>query len=80
VITWEQLSTLPPLRDAMGTIVLEEADDDTRSARFRVYGRAMVTVTLGWDGVHFDGEVPPKLRAALAPPEFGRFVAAGSGR
>jgi hypothetical protein len=78
VITWEQLSTLPPLRDATGTIVLEEADDDTRTATFRVYGRTSLTVTLTWDGVHFDGEAPPRLRAALAPPAFGRFVAAGS--
>ena len=30
------LSTLPPLRDAGGTIVLEEADDDTRTVTFRV--------------------------------------------
>ena len=31
-MNWETLSTLPPLRDADGTIVLEEADDDTRTA------------------------------------------------
>jgi hypothetical protein len=78
VITWEQLSTLPPLRDDTGTIVLEEADDDTRTATFRVYGRSSLTVRIAWDGVHFDGEAPPKLRNALAPPGFGRFVAAGS--
>jgi hypothetical protein len=80
-VTWEELSTLPPLRDATGTIVLEEADDDTRTATFRVYGRSSLTATLAPGGeVRFDGEAPPKLRAALAPPAFGRFVAAGSWR
>ena len=49
-MTWEQLSTLPPLRDATGTIVLEEADDDTRTATFRVYGRRSLTATLAPDG------------------------------
>jgi hypothetical protein len=80
VITWGQLSTLPPLRDATGTIVLEEADDDTQTATFRVYGRTSVTARVTWEGVRFDGDAPPKLRAALAPPEFGRCVAAGSWR
>jgi hypothetical protein len=80
VITWEQLSNLPPLRDTIGTIVLEEADDDTRTATFRIHGRRSLTATLAWDGVHFDGEAPPKLLAALSPPEFGRFVAAGTWR
>ena len=28
-MTWEQVRVLAPLRDAEGTIVLEEADDDT---------------------------------------------------
>jgi hypothetical protein len=80
VISWEELSTLPPLRDANGTIVLEEADDDTCTATFRVYGRTSLTATVTWEGVRFDGDAPPKLRAAVAPPEFGRFVAAGSWR
>jgi hypothetical protein len=76
-MTWEQLRVLAPLRDANGTIVLEEADDDTRTATFRVYGTRSLTVTLE-DGVpRFGGEVPPVLRGALAPPEIGRWVAAG---
>ena len=67
----------PFLRDAHGTIVLEEADDDTRTATFRVHGRRSLVATVAADGVvRFDGEVPPVLRAALAPPGFGRFVAA----
>jgi hypothetical protein len=80
MITWQAIATLPPLRDDAGTIVLEEADDDTQTATFRVYGRSSVTATLMSNGVRFDGEAPPKLRAALAPPSFGRFVAAGSRR
>ena len=77
-MNWETLSTLPPLRDAGGTIVLEEADDDTRTATFRVHGRRSLVVTLAPDGAAtFDGEVPPAVLAALAPPAFGRFVAAG---
>jgi MYXO-CTERM domain-containing protein len=65
-VIWEELSTLPPLRDATGTIVLEEADDDTRTATFRVYGRGSLTATLTPDGtVRFDGEAPPILRAAI---------------
>jgi hypothetical protein len=89
-MTWEELSTLPPLRDATGTIMLEEADDDTRTATFRVYGRRSLTATLAPDGtVRFDGEVPPVLRAATivegserliaTPPSGGRgkWVAAG---
>ena len=68
---------LPLLRDANGTILLEEADDDTRTATFRVYGARSLAVTLE-DGVpRFDGAVPPVLRRALAPPEIGRWVAAG---
>jgi hypothetical protein len=66
VTTWEALSTLPPLRDATGTIVLEEADDDTRAATFRIYGRTSLTATLAPDGaVRFDGEAPQALRAAI---------------
>jgi hypothetical protein len=65
-MTWDELSTLPPLRDATGTIVLEEADDDTRTATFRVYGRSSLSATLAPDGaVRFDGDVPPILRAAI---------------
>jgi hypothetical protein len=65
-VIWEELSTLPPLRDATGTIVLEEADDDTRTATFRIYGRSSLTATLTPTGeVRFDGEVPPVLRAAI---------------
>jgi hypothetical protein len=66
VTTWEALSTLPPLRDDAGTIVLEEADDDTRTATFRIYGRTSLTARLTATGeVCFDGEVPPVLRAAI---------------
>ena len=43
---WNRLSTLPPLRDATGTIVLEEADDDTRTATFRVHARRSLAVTV----------------------------------
>jgi len=68
---------LAPLRDPHGTIVLEEADDDTRTATFRVYGTRSLTVTLEDGGPRFDGAVPPVLRRALAPPEIGRWVAAG---
>jgi hypothetical protein len=64
------------LRDPQGTIVLEEADEDTRTAVFRVYGRRSVTAVKTDAGVTFTGEAPPVLRAALAPAEFGRFVAA----
>jgi len=76
-VTWAELRVLAPLRDTHGTIVLEEADDDTRTATFRVYGTRSLTVTLE-DGVpRFDSAVPPVLRRALAPPEIGRWVAAG---
>jgi hypothetical protein len=64
------------LRDRHGTIVLEELDEDTRTAVFRVYGRRSLTVVETDAGVVFDGDAPPVLRAALAPPAFGRFVAA----
>jgi hypothetical protein len=64
-MTWAELSTLPPLRDATGTIVLEEADDDTRTATFRVYGRTSLAATLTPTGeVRFDGDAPPVLRVA----------------
>jgi hypothetical protein len=77
VTAWERLSTLPPLRDEHGTILLEEIDDDTHTATFRVYGRSSLTATLTPAGeLRFDGPVPAALRAALAPPTFGRFVAA----
>ena len=76
-MSWEELRVLASLRDAHGTIVLEEADDDTRTATFRVYGTRSLTVTLEEGGPRFDGAVPPVLRRALAPPEIGRWVAAG---
>ncbi len=64
-MTWDHLSTLPPLRDEHGTIVLEEADDDTQTATFRIYGRTSLTATVTPTGeIHFDGEAPPTLRAA----------------
>jgi hypothetical protein len=93
VTTWDELSTLPPLRDATGTIVLEEADDDTRTATFRIYGRSSVTAALAPDGaVRFGGEAPQSLRDALKgsdplsvpdsrglnPPGRGKWVAAGA--
>lgn len=75
--TWEQLSTLPPLRDTTGTIVLEEADDDTRTATFRVYGRTSLTATLTPDGeVRFDGEAPPILRDAAIVKGSDPFISA----
>ena len=77
-MSWERLSTLPPLRDQHGTIVLEEADDDTQTATFRLYGRTSLRAWISGDEVRFDGEAPAELLRALAPPGFGRFVAAGS--
>jgi hypothetical protein len=70
-MTWPAL-----LRDAHGTIVLEEVDEDTGTAVFRVYGRRTVVATATDSGVVFVGEAPAVLRGAFAPPEFGRFVAA----
>ena len=64
---------LAPLRDAEGTIVLKEADDDTRTATFRLYGSRSLTVAFDEGGPRFDGDVPPVLRRALAPPEIGRW-------
>ena len=61
------------LRDEHGTIVLEEVDEDTGTATYRVHGRRLLTVTE--DGGS-DGDVPAALRAALDPPAFGRFVPA----
>ncbi len=88
--TWEALSTLPPLRDATGTIVLEEADDDTRTATFRVYGRRSLTATLTpAGGVALRRRGPAALRDALkgstpvsrlkglTPRGRGKWVAAG---
>jgi hypothetical protein len=85
-VSWETLSTLPPLRDEHGTIVLEEADDDTRTATFRVYGRRRLTATvIPSGGVRFSGEAPAILRDALPPapePVAGgrtlRWVVAGA--
>ena len=65
------------LRDEHGTIVLEEVDEDTGAATYRVYGRR--SVTLSADGAS-DGDVPRALRAALDPPAFGRFVPASRWR
>ncbi len=72
-MTWPE-----QLRDERGTIVLEEVDEDTGRAVFRVYGRRTVGATATDSGVVFDGEAPAVLRAAVAPlpPAFGRFVAA----
>jgi hypothetical protein len=70
-MTWPAL-----LRDANGTIVLEEVDDDADTATFRIYGRRSLVATRTPAGVVFDGEAPPVLRSALAPRAFGRFVAA----
>jgi kynureninase len=64
------------LRDADGTIVLEEVDEETGTATFRVHGRRSLVAMRTADGVVFDGEAPDVLRVALAPPAFGRFVAA----
>ena len=68
-MTWESLSSLGPLRDEHGLIVLEEADDDTRTATFRVYGRGAVTATVSGDEVQWAGDAPPPLRAAVASPK-----------
>ena len=65
------------LRDPNGAIVLEEVDEDTRTATYRVYGRRSVTVTA--DG-RSDGDVPRALRDALDLPAFGRFVPASRWR
>jgi hypothetical protein len=68
VTAWERLSALPPLRDATGTILLEEVDDDTRTATFRVYGRSSLTATLTPSGEFvFDADPPPALLSALSP-------------
>lgn len=76
-MTWERLCAVPPLRDAEGTIVLEELDDDTRTATFRVYARASLRAWVEDGEVRFDGQPPAALLRALAPQSFGRFVAAG---
>jgi hypothetical protein len=72
-MTWPE-----QLRDAHGTIVLEEVDEDTGTATFRVYGRSSLSATRTEAGVVFDGEAPAVLLAAVVPPPptFGRFVAA----
>jgi hypothetical protein len=70
-MTWPSL-----LRDRHGTIVLEEVDEDTGTAVYRVYGRTSLVATRTPAGIVFDGEVPDVLRVALAPQAFGRFVAA----
>jgi Arc/MetJ family transcription regulator len=75
-MSWERLSAVRVLRDERGTVVLEELDDDARTATFRIYGRTALTARNTAVGIAFDGPVPPVLRAALAPPAFGRFVAA----
>jgi hypothetical protein len=67
VTAWERLSSVPPLRDEHGTIVLEEIDDDTRTATFRVYGRSSLTATLTPAGeLVFDADPPPALLAAAS--------------
>jgi hypothetical protein len=60
------------LRDAAGTIVLEEVDEDAGTATYRLYGRRSLTLPAG--GPYDDA--PQALRAALDPPAFGRFVPA----
>ena len=48
--------TWPPfLRDAHGTIVLEEVDEDVGAATYRVYGRRSVAVSADGES---DGDVP----------------------
>jgi len=65
-MTWDCLSTLPPLRDEHGTIVLEEADDDTQTATFRIYGRTSLTATVTpTNEVQFSADPPESLRTAL---------------
>jgi hypothetical protein len=54
------------LRDGDGAIVLEEVDEDARTATYRVYGRRSVTVSEG--GPY--GALPQVLREALDPPRF----------
>ena len=63
---WERLSTLAPLRDATGTIVLEEADDDTRTATFRVYGARSLTVTVDGIGSRRRPPAAPSTATAAA--------------
>jgi hypothetical protein len=87
---WEALVALPPLRDAIGLLVLEEADDDTRTAALRYRG-ATITATLvaageqtrlelsapALDGAALDAAAK-RMAAALAPRRPGRLVAASS--
>jgi hypothetical protein len=65
------------VRDAHGTIVLEEVDEDEATAVYRVHGRRSVSVQ---DGGGADGEVPAALAEALDPPACSRFVAASGWR
>jgi hypothetical protein len=65
-VTWEALAGLAPLRDRDGLIRVEEVDEDTRTVVFRVHGRRSVAAALDpAGGVHFDGEAPAALLAAL---------------
>ncbi|HWK28831.1 MAG TPA: hypothetical protein VNS09_19880 [Solirubrobacter sp.] len=71
---WEHFTTL---RDEHGTIVLEEVDEDTATATFRVHARRSVTARLVAGEVRFEGDPPPALRAALTAPP-GEVAAAAS--
>ena len=79
-VTWEQLlDPAASLRDAHGTIVLEEVDEDTRTATFRVYGAAVAVATVAGRrrGRRSTASVPPgRCWPRSHPPAFGRFVAA----
>jgi hypothetical protein len=70
-VNWPQF-----VRDAGGTIVLEEVDEDAGTATYRVYGRRSVSVAAGGP---YDA-APAALRAALEPPSFGRFMPASRWR
>jgi hypothetical protein len=77
---WRRLTTLPPLRDEHGTIVLEEADDDTRTATFRIHARTALTATVTPAGeVRFDGDAPPVLVAACLAAKGDRPLPAANG-
>ena len=54
------------LRDDDGAIVLEEVDEDGRTATYRIYGRRSVTVA---EGGPYDA-LPAVLSDALDPPRF----------
>jgi hypothetical protein len=79
--TWARLRALAPLRDDRGLAVLEEADDDTRTATLRFAGQTVV-VALEPAGTSTDVRTTPPviddlLASALGANPF-RLVAASA--